>query len=115
MKDIVDLLEKNFPGEKKRTTVLTNEELNFVFETYTQQHQQDNLDSYYAYKVQSPAGKTGKSCCQKTAAKQPKEEKEVKDSHSRNSKSRLPSRKSSLLWKNTQKKKRLKRKIRRCP
>lgn len=35
MKDIVDLLEKNFPGEKKRTTVLTNEELNFVFETYT--------------------------------------------------------------------------------
>ena len=72
MKDIVDLLEKNFPGEKKRTTVLTNEELNFVFETYTQQHQQDNLDSYYAYKVQSQPVKQEKAAAKKTAAKQPK-------------------------------------------
>lgn len=79
MKDIVDLLEKNFPGEKKRTTVLTNEELNFVFETYTQQHQQDNLDSYYAYKVQSQPVKQEKAAAKKTAAKQPKEEKEVKE------------------------------------
>ena len=71
MKDIVDLLEKNFPGEKKRTTVLTNEELNFVFETYTQQHQQDNLDSYYAYKVQSQPVKQEKAAAKKTAAKQP--------------------------------------------
>ena len=79
MKDIVDLLEKNFPGEKKRTTVLTNEELNFVFETYTQQHQQDNLDSYYAYKVQSQPVKQEKAAAPKNGRKQPKEEKEVKE------------------------------------
>ena len=36
MKELVELLEKQFPGEKKRTTALSNEELNFVFETYTQ-------------------------------------------------------------------------------
>lgn len=69
MKDIVDLLEKNFPGEKKRTTVLTNEELNFVFETYTQQHQQDNLDSYYAYKVQSQPVKQEKAAAPKNGRK----------------------------------------------
>ena len=73
MKDIVELLEKNFPGEKKRTTVLTNEELNFVFETYTQQHQQDNLDNYYAYKVPSQPVSQEKPAAKKQAAK-PKEE-----------------------------------------
>ena len=50
-----------------------------MFETYTQQHQQDNLDSYYAYKVQSQPVKQEKAAAQKTAAKQPKEEKEVKE------------------------------------
>ena len=53
MKDVVELLEKQFPGEKKRTTVLTGEELNFVFETYTQQHEMADLSSYYAYKEES--------------------------------------------------------------
>ena len=40
-------------GEKKRTTALSNEELNFVFETYTQKNQMDSLDSYYAYREES--------------------------------------------------------------
>ena len=53
MKELVELLEKQFPGEKKRTTTLSNEELNFVFETYTQKNQMDSLDSYYAYREES--------------------------------------------------------------
>ncbi|MEE0212088.1 MAG: translation initiation factor IF-2 [Negativibacillus sp.] len=53
MKELVELLEKQFPGEKKRTTALSNEELNFVFETYTQNNQMDSLDSYYAYREES--------------------------------------------------------------
>ena len=53
MKELVELLEKQFPGEKKRTTALSNEELNFVFETYTQKNQMDSLDSYYAYREES--------------------------------------------------------------
>ena len=53
MKELVELLEKQFPGEKKRTTALSGEELNFVFETYTQKNQMDSLDSYYAYREES--------------------------------------------------------------
>ena len=68
MKELVELLEKQFPGEKKRTTALSNEELNFVFETYTQKNQMDSLDSYYAYREES-----------KVPQAKPKPEKEKKE------------------------------------
>ena len=69
MKDVAELLEQHFPGEKKRTTALTKEELNFIFETYTQKTQTDDLSSYYAYKEKSQPPKPEEKPAKKTAAK----------------------------------------------
>ena len=50
-KDVIDVLSKYVGGEpKKQTAVLTEEELNIVFEYFTQKNNLDNLDSYYAAK-----------------------------------------------------------------
>ena len=68
MKELVELLEKQFPGEKKRTTALSNEELNFVFETYTQKNQMDSLDSYYAYREESKVPQATGKGKERTAA-----------------------------------------------
>ena len=48
-KDVIDVLSKYVGGEpKKQTSVLTEEELNIVFEYFTQKNNLDSLDSYYA-------------------------------------------------------------------
>ncbi|MEE0265920.1 MAG: translation initiation factor IF-2, partial [Acutalibacteraceae bacterium] len=48
-KDVIDVLSKYVGGEpKKQTSVLTEEELNIVFDYFTQKNNLDNLDSYYA-------------------------------------------------------------------
>lgn len=49
-KDIVDLLEQYFGETKKHMTALTEEELNIVFEHFTQKNQVDRLDDYFASK-----------------------------------------------------------------
>ena len=70
-KEIIDLLEKNFSGEKKRTTALTGEELNFIFETYTQKTELKSLESYYLYKEQSGSA-PAEAAKETKAAKAPK-------------------------------------------
>lgn len=47
-KDIVDLLKKHFGDTKKHMTALTEEELNVVFDYYTQKNNMENFDKYYA-------------------------------------------------------------------
>ena len=48
-KDVIDVLAKYVGGEpKKQTSVLTEEELNIVFEYFTQKNNLDSLDSYYS-------------------------------------------------------------------
>ncbi|GAA6397601.1 translation initiation factor IF-2 [Solibaculum mannosilyticum] len=47
-KQVVDLLAKYFDTPKKHMTALTEEELNVVFETVTQDHQVDSFDAYFA-------------------------------------------------------------------
>ncbi len=48
-KDVIDVLTKYVGGEpKKQTSVLTEEELNIVFEYFTQKNNLDSLDSYYS-------------------------------------------------------------------
>lgn len=48
-KDVIDVLSKYVGGEpKKQTSVLTEEELNIVFDYFTQKNNLDSLDSYYA-------------------------------------------------------------------
>nr|WP_317412893.1 translation initiation factor IF-2 [uncultured Solibaculum sp.] len=58
-KQVVDLLGKYFDTPKKHMTALTEEELNVVFETFTQKYQVENFDAYFAAteKDASPAKK----------------------------------------------------------
>ena len=73
--EVTELLEKHFPGEKKKTTVLTGEELNLVFENYTQKSQLSDMNSYYASKEKSPGmvktEEKKKTSAKKTASKKP--------------------------------------------
>lgn len=47
-KEILDLLEKHFGEVKKHMTALTEEELDIVFEHYTQAREMPNFDEYFA-------------------------------------------------------------------
>lgn len=47
-KDIADLIKEHFGTTKKHMTALTEEELNVVFEYYTQNNQVENFDEYFA-------------------------------------------------------------------
>ncbi len=68
-KDVIDTLAKYFPEPKKYMTALNEEELDVVFETFTQQRNMDSLDAYFAQrgqqeasvkKPQEPAAREGK-------------------------------------------------------
>ena len=47
-KDIITLLGKHFDTPKKHMTALTEEELNVVFEHFTQKNQVESFDTYFA-------------------------------------------------------------------
>ncbi|MBQ1237082.1 MAG: translation initiation factor IF-2 N-terminal domain-containing protein [Oscillospiraceae bacterium] len=47
-KDVIELLGKHFDTPKKHMTALTEEELNVVFEHFTQKAQVENFDRYFA-------------------------------------------------------------------
>ncbi|MBQ9964780.1 MAG: translation initiation factor IF-2, partial [Clostridia bacterium] len=47
-KEIIELLAKFSETPKKSATALVEEELDIVFEHYTQKHNMDNLDAYFA-------------------------------------------------------------------
>ena len=47
-KDIINLLGKHFDTPKKHMTALTEEELNVVFEHFTQKNQVESFDAYFA-------------------------------------------------------------------
>ncbi len=47
-KEIVDLLAKHFQPAKKSATALEEKELDIIFEHYTQKHNTDNLEAYFA-------------------------------------------------------------------
>ncbi len=47
-KEIVELLAKHFQPAKKSATALEENELDVIFEYYTQKHNTDNLDAYFA-------------------------------------------------------------------
>ncbi len=55
--DIIDCLAKQFEGAKKPTSTLTAEEINFVFEYFTQHNQVASFDEYYAAKATKPEPK----------------------------------------------------------
>ena len=47
-KEVVDTIKKYFDETKKHMTALTEEELNVVFETFTQQSEMEKFDEYFA-------------------------------------------------------------------
>lgn len=58
-KDIITLLGQHFDTPKKHMTALTEEELNVIFEYFTQKNQVENFDAYFASgKKEEPAEKS---------------------------------------------------------
>ncbi len=51
-KDVIDTLAKYFPEPKKYMTALTEEELDVVFEAFTQQRNRKSLDDYFAQRTE---------------------------------------------------------------
>ena len=49
-KEIIALLKENLGEEKKHMTALTEDELNFIFEYYTQKNEVENFDEYFSAK-----------------------------------------------------------------
>lgn len=70
-KDVVDLLGKYFDDPKKHMTALTNEELNIVFEHFTQTNQVESFDEYFAMADEKPAEDT--KAKEETSAEKPQE------------------------------------------
>ncbi|MBQ3005977.1 MAG: translation initiation factor IF-2 [Clostridia bacterium] len=54
---VVDLLQAHFEGQKKHMTVLEDDELDVIFETFTKENQVEDLNEYFEY---MPAAKKAK-------------------------------------------------------
>lgn len=67
-KEVIALLQEYLGEEKKHMTALTDDELNIVFEHYTQQNQVENFDKYFAAQ-QSKEKEAPKKEAAKPAAK----------------------------------------------
>lgn len=79
-KDVIDILGKYFPEPKKYMTALTEEELDVVFEAFTQDRNMKNLDAYFAARdgetEQAPQqAQPEKEAPKKEKAPQPRQEK----------------------------------------
>ena len=86
-KDVITLLGKHFDTPKKHMTALTEEELNVVFEHFTQKNQVENFDAYFASgkkeePVEKPSSKEEKSSApaekKEPAPEQPQPQKDKK-------------------------------------
>ncbi len=53
-KEVIDLLAKHFEGTKKNMTALTEDELSYIFEYYTQKNQVQDLNAYFASRRVEP-------------------------------------------------------------
>ena len=56
-KDVIALLGQHFDTQKKHMTALTEEELNVVFEHFTQKNQVESFDRYFASGKKEPEEK----------------------------------------------------------
>lgn len=54
-KDVIDMLQKYCNETKKHMTALTEDELDLVFESFTQKHSAESLDAYFADNAQTEA------------------------------------------------------------
>ena len=81
-KDVIDVLSKYFGGEpKKQTAVLTEEELNIVFDYFTQKNNMESFDAYYAANGSADKGtedKAGENSDKKSDSKRKPQSKDDK-------------------------------------
>ena len=71
-KDVIDTLAKYFPEPKKYMTALTEEELDVVFEAFTQQRNRKSLDDYFAQRTEREEASAQNPQPQAPAPQQPK-------------------------------------------
>ena len=69
---VVDLLQKHFDGQKKHMTVLEEDELDMIFETFTKEYEVSDLNEYFEF---TPAPKKAK---EETAEEKAEAKEEVK-------------------------------------
>ena len=69
-KEIVDLLQKHFGEVKKHMTALNEEELDVIFEHYTQAREVESFNQYFAQKEQK-ASEQDQQPAQEAPAKKP--------------------------------------------
>lgn len=75
-KDIINLVKEYTGVEKKHMTALSEEELNIIFEYYTQHNQVESFDNYFAQAAEKP--KTSKKSSGSKETSKAKEVKETK-------------------------------------
>ncbi len=68
---VVDLLGKYFDGQKKHMTVLEEDELDMIFETFTKEYEVSDLNEYFEF---TPAPKKAKEAPAEEKAEETKEE-----------------------------------------
>lgn len=77
--DIIEMLSGKFEGVKKPMTTLTDEEITYVLEKYSQNNQVKSFDEYFAAKAKKPQPKVEKKPVAKTPeVKKPEIKKEIK-------------------------------------
>ncbi len=69
---VVDLLTKHFDGQKKHMTVLEDDELDLIFETFTKENEVEDLNEYFEF---MPAAKKAKEKKEEAAEAAPEEKK----------------------------------------
>lgn len=69
---VIDLLTKHFEGQKKHMTVLEDDELDLIFETFTKENEVKDLNEYFEY---SPSAKKNDEDKAEKPAKAPAEKK----------------------------------------
>lgn len=84
-KDVIDLLGNYFEEPKKHMTALEEEELNIVFENFTQNNQVNSFDQYFASANEAPKKETEK------AEKAPNKDNKNKRDNNKQNKTNKPS------------------------
>ena len=69
-KEIVELLAKYVQPAKKSATALEEKELDIIFDYYTQKHNMDNLDAYFAESAKREERKAAEAAAKEAAAKE---------------------------------------------
>ena len=89
-KEVLDILGKYVKEPKKHMTALEENELDIVFDRFTQDHAAQNFDAYFATRnaakaEEKPAGKTAEKPSEKTAknTQEPKKQ-NVNNNNNRN-------------------------------